>query len=743
MNLVKWFRKNMTKIMAVVVIVILFGFIGGSALTYLLESRIGFRRTVAYFGDNKKITNYDLAIARQELDILKTLRADILLRSQGIRGILLSELLFSEGRSNPILINNIRQAIRTNQFRISDKQILDIYRRTMPADVYWLLLREEAQLVGINVPNIDVGRLLGQIIPQMFEGQTYSQLMSSFVKRMGIPEQKFLTTLGKLLAVFQYAQIICSTENFTSAQIKHIVSWENETIDANVVKFDTTVFAEALTGILDEPNEEKMHEHFEKYKSYFAGDVSKENPYGFGYKLPDRVQLEYIAIKLDDILQIVTPPTQEEAEAYYQKNRKQLFTEQVPSDPNDPNSPLIEQTKSYAEVAGTISEQLLTNKTNSKAEKILLEAKTLTEARLEDANIELENMNSEQFKQLAGDYTAAAEQLGEKYQITIYTGKTGMLTLVDMQADEYLRGLYVTGYGYYPVLLTQLIFSIDELGLGIDFFNIQKPKIFENIGPVKTLLTQMMKDNSGQIMLLTRVIKAIKASEPESINQTFSTNTLELGQNEQQKEKDIYSIKEKVAEDIKKLTALDVTKSKAEEFVALAASNDWDSALSKFNELYGKKEKKDPNDPNTFRLESLKDLRRILNEQIITLSIQNKDNPVARLIINNAKIEKQFVDQLYLLVPQDSNTPDKLPLIMEFKPNMSFYIIKDISVNHLKQQQYEQAKAARLYRENQIQSQNLAAIYFNPENILKRMNFRPAQTNEVATDVNNKPLKQE
>ena len=37
MSLVKWFRKNNTKIMAVVVIVLMVGFIGGSALTSLLQ----------------------------------------------------------------------------------------------------------------------------------------------------------------------------------------------------------------------------------------------------------------------------------------------------------------------------------------------------------------------------------------------------------------------------------------------------------------------------------------------------------------------------------------------------------------------------------------------------------------------------------------------------------------------------------------------------------------------------------
>ena len=110
----------------------------------------------------------------------------------------------------------------------------------------------------------------------------------------------------------------------------------------------------------DQPSEEKMSEHFKKYRTFSAGDINDKNPYGFGYKLPDRVRLEYIAVKLDDVSAVVTPPTEEDAEEYHEKHRKE-FTESVPSDPNDPNSALVERTKSYVEVASTISNFLLKN----------------------------------------------------------------------------------------------------------------------------------------------------------------------------------------------------------------------------------------------------------------------------------------------------------------------------------------------------------------------------------------------
>jgi hypothetical protein len=751
MNLVRWFRKNNTKVMAIVVIVILFGFIGGGTLLEQLSRRR--KETLAYFGPGKKITNFDLDEARRELHVLRMLRTDRLLRGLGLQGVVLGELLFSERSASSVMINGMKQMIRANQYRISDRQIGDIYKRSMPGEVYWLLLREETQLAGIMIPEVDVGRQLAQIMPQLFDGQGYLQIMGLLVEQSGIPENEILATFGKLLAVLFYSQTICSTEAVTTSQIMHMASWENETIDVEFVKLDSAVFAEAQ----EPPDEEKMVEHFDKYKNFFAGDISEDNPYGFGYKLADRVQLEYIAVKVDDISAIVTPPTYEDKWEYYKRHKKQ-FTETIPEDPNDPNSPLVEGIKTYAEVADTISEQLMQDKINSKAEYILQEAETLIEAKLQDASIDLVTASAEQFKQMAGDYKATAEQLSKKHGVKVYAGQTGLLTAADMQEDEYLSRLFITSYGQNPVRLTRIVFSIDELqATELGPFDIPRPRMYQNIGPAEDLVRQMMKETSGQIMAIVRVIKVAEACEPEAIDQTFSKSTLEFEQDQAQQGEEptgsdqkssqtqkIYSVREKVVEDLKKLAAIDTTKSKAKEFIDLVAEGDWDIAVDKFNELYGQKPRQDESDPNVFKLENSRGLQRISSRTLAMLAAQSQGNPGERLFVreaqkwlsvSQAKIERQLIDQLYSLVPQDSNTVDAA-VTMEFKPNMSVYVIKNISVKRLSQEEYQKIKAMRLAREDDIQAQSLAVIHFSPENILKRMKFRPARVPKEPADAN-------
>jgi len=738
MNLVKWFRKNNKKVMAVVVIVIMFGFIGGGTLLQQLSRRAtGLHKTIAYFGDNRKINGSDLSYARRELEILRALRADVLLRNQDMRGILLGELLFTEQRAQAALLNHIKQTIRTYQYRISNKQINDIYRRSVPSSIYWMLLKNEAKLAGISVPNEQAGELLGKVLPQFYNGQTYSQIIRFLMNQYGLPEQRLLDIFSELLAIMQYAQIICSNEDITSSQISRAVANEQETINAELVEFDSAVFASGIK----EPPPGVRQKHFDKYKKFVPSEVSGENPFGFGYKLPDRMQLEYFVVRLDDVAPLISAPTNQEKEDYYNRNRQQMFMEQVPTDPNDPNSPMTDKTKSYAEVIDDITKQLLKNKINAEANRILQEAKTNTEPALEDADIEPEKLTAEKLKEMAGSYKTEAGQLSNKYNIKIYQGQTGLLSPEDMQKNEYLSRLYVEGYGQNPVSLSQIVFAVDDLTASeLGPFDVARPVMYQNIGPLKDLLGSPwagLQDTSGQITAIVRVVRTAKAAEPQSIDQTYSTSSLTLDPNEQLDTEDVYSVREKVIEDLKKLAAMKTAKNKAQEFIDLTAKYGWDSTIDKFNELYGK----DSNAPGIstggknvaepFKLQNLADLRRISKATIQTIAAQSAGNPAAPLFLNARRKQQRFVEKLYSLVPQNSNNVDNLPLMMEFRPDMSFYCIKNISVKRISLQEYEKIKAMRLQREDYIQSESLAAVHFNPENILKRTNFKPVETEEA------------
>jgi hypothetical protein len=721
----------MRKLMAVVVVIIMIGFIGGSYIRQITQRKSWHRQTIAHFNNNEKITNYDRGYAQQELDTLRMLGADYLLRNisvpefgtRDLQPFFLGELLFSDRRISSALTQQTKQMISRVGYRISDSQLYGLYKRQR-SDIYWLLLDKEAQEAGIRVTNEKARNELLKILPELaksipqLKGITYTRLLNSIVNppaganRQGIPEEQVLRTFGKLLAVLDYAKLVCSNEDITAAQIRHNASYREELVDLELVRIKSSIFSDSQ----QEPGGQETEEHFEKYKKYFAGEITEDNPYGFGYKLDDRISLEYIAVKLDDVTKIITKPTQDDLEDFYRQYKNQL-TEQVLSDPDDPNSPIVERTRSYAEVANVIARQLLQTRINNKAERILQDAKSITEAAFEDIDTEVSELTAEQYKKLISDYKTAADKVAEKHNIKVYSGQTDFVTADDMLKDEHLGKLFLTGSGRNFVGLTRIAFAVDEIASSeLGPFEVPNPRMYENIGP--------LKDVSGEIMVLARITKVQKAAEPESINQTLGKRTLVLDETPQKE--DAPTIKDNVINDLKSLAAMDTTKSKAQELIDLVGEKGWDKAIDEFNTLYGNPDKQ-PDEPNVFELELLENLQRLSDGTLEILSFHNTGKPTARFLLAAAKQESIFMDKIFSLVPDDSNTIEKLPMIMEFKPDLGYCCLKSVKIRRLEEQQFETNKARRIYHEGFIQAQSLAAVHFNPENILKRMNFKPVQ----------------
>ena len=320
------------------------------------------------------------------------------------------------------------------------------------------------------------------------------------MEQQGVAQDTIIRAFADLLTVLEYSRLATQNEDVTLNQLKYETMRQQQSLDVNAVQFE----AARLTKKAAEPDNAAIQKHFETYRTFAQNDANEQNPYGFGYRQPARVQLEWMLVELSDVTKQIQTPTAEQTEEFYQKNQKQ-FTKQVLSDPNDPNSPKIAMPLSYAEVAGQIYKQLLDTKVAERAENILITARDAADANLTMANFE--NLTSEQMAELAGDYKAAAESAGKKFGITLYTGKTGLVTAKDLGENEVLGRLMMTGQGRMPTPLVMIVFAVDELKASkLGPFAPAKPRMYESIGPFKDYMQQMVG--------LVRVSGAQKAIRP-------------------------------------------------------------------------------------------------------------------------------------------------------------------------------------------------------------------------------------
>jgi hypothetical protein len=680
MSLVRWFRRNNTKLMAVVVIVIMIGFVGGSYISRL--GRGSPRRTVAYIGTNK-VSNYDLAMAQRQLEILATLGVPLLLSpppSQNaagadLRAAFLGELLFSgQGRSGQAA-RLLRRAISINNYAVSESQLDAIYNPRFASRAYWLMLRTEAERAGVVVSRRKAAQTLGPFLSQVYGAAAYPQVMREIMNRFAAGEKEILDTFGQLMAVLEYARTATDMQAVTRSQTKHSAARQFDTVDAEYVRFD----AASYSGEQPDPAERQVAEHFEKYKGVPAGTYTPENPFGFGYMLEDAVSLEYLAVKLDEVEPTVEPPSAEAVEQYYQAHRGE-FVERYRSDPNDPNSPLASRVRGYAEVANTITDRLLRNAVDTKARRLLEEAEALIGP--------------------SGGYEAAAA-VADKHGLTVYTGRTGLLGAEELSQDRQLAGLYLD-HGGEPVELSRLVLAVEPLGSGAAALpEIDTPGLNETIGP--------LRDYFRRITALVRVLEVRKA-RPPALAESFSVAGLRL---EPQQEDPVFSVRSRVVDDLKLLAAFEQAEKSAGQFLQEAAESGWEAAVEKLNagdETAG-----------TRRLETRSNLARVGAAEAQSLAARAEADPSGRSMLKARRQQALFAERLSELVESGAEASNKL---LAFEPQMSCYAVKSVSRGRLTTADYDKARARTVFIEDFSRSQALAAVHFNPDGIERRTAFR-------------------
>ena len=321
MSLVKLIRKNERKIMGVVVALIMVAFVGAAGLRGCQNRQSGLNRTIGTYLDGK-VTPAIRSQARSEMEILGRLGVkDFLQNQQSMTGVpnfktlLLSQLLFPDLQMGGMIANEMKRSASQGQLKINDEDIESFFSNLnkYPNDIYWILLKSEARQNGYVVGIEEGKQALKQIIPQLSGGRyDAAMLVNQMIADSRLTEKQIVSVFSSLLSVMAYSDAILSNEDVTGDQIRAMIGRMNEKVSAEYVKFSASDYIADQT----EPMAGEIISQFNEYKSFTSGQSTEENPYGFGYKLPGRVQLEYIIVKVDDVRNITAPPQAEEMESY-------------------------------------------------------------------------------------------------------------------------------------------------------------------------------------------------------------------------------------------------------------------------------------------------------------------------------------------------------------------------------------------------------------------------------------------
>ena len=185
----------------------------------------------------------------------------------------------------------------------------------MPTEPHhWMLLVHEARQQGVDVS----AHWADQNASKIWKANDYA--FAKMMKQRDISYERFARMLRHTEIINRYKRFV-TTPSATSEPRLRRHAWENRS-ELTVERI--ALNAEAVVAEVPEPTPAEVKAHFEKYKDVAPG---QSKPFGFGYRHPHQLQLEYLAVELEPILQQLKGRLNQRVDGKLTDEAKQLRVE--------------------------------------------------------------------------------------------------------------------------------------------------------------------------------------------------------------------------------------------------------------------------------------------------------------------------------------------------------------------------------------------------------------------------------
>ncbi|HEX8523352.1 MAG TPA: hypothetical protein VF669_13945, partial [Tepidisphaeraceae bacterium] len=228
-------------------------------------------------------------------------------------------------------------------------------------DLFPLLIKE-AQKMGVTVSRDEVEDVVRNYLPGLTDEDRLDEFRRAIADALTVRN-----------AFLRAASVVKVSEPMRRNELARM----GQMISVNLVEFDAAKFKNNVPA----PTTQQLNDQFTKYRDNLKGSTSATNPFGFGYKYPNRMKLQYVQIPRLEVRRAVEAsrdPRRWEVDAfkYYSTHQNQFPTTQATSQPANQAFSLETQKKSattrpFEEVKGDIRNQLITEETDKLQAQIL------------------------------------------------------------------------------------------------------------------------------------------------------------------------------------------------------------------------------------------------------------------------------------------------------------------------------------------------------------------------------------
>lgn len=567
--------------------------------------------------------------------------------------------------------------------------------------LYYLLLTEESRAQGVRATQDQVNKLISIYQQLRQSGQIRNIPISTILNEFNLIEEDFFAILSDYIGVLVHAQVATRPLALSEAELKSRVFEElgSQSVKGSYVSFDSSMFMEEI----EEPTDEQMLSFFDKYKNGVAGATSEDNPYGFGYMLPARVQVEYLRVDLTALreqeradLESNSRVEQEEMLTKFWLDNRMMFREQMPQEEENPEQPQFrdpEFDEIYSEVEGVYINQ----QARDKAQQALAEAKR-----------QVQSLRS-------GDVQADYEKISENIStdsLKVEYGKTNYFSQESGGPEDLrLAETYKMKSNTPTQSSLELLFQSEPFQQGVTL-NMEAPpvKMYEDITPLETLGRQQ-----ADAALIMRLVGVDFMREPESIEDDGRQGP---AGNEPLPDS---RLRTEVKSDWQSVQAYQKTMEQAREFAVLAREKDWETAITETRS----KLTDDPNQPEFMQplRESTLDSIRQRNQQIRNQMNQMNDNPqLLQMYIDFIESNNEMLRKALKRARKNEDQQEGIA-VLEQPETFRCLVFKGLTVDPPTIEEYNERKPAVARGILNRHQSFLSLIHFNPENIFERNAF--------------------
>ena len=738
MIVMRWFRKNTKKLMAGVVVVLMFAFVIPSVF---FRGQRGRARDITEgtflddAGQECQLTLRMLSDAAAELNVLTSLglnqmtpwlaNLDQFGRVGQIPALVLRQLLFPANQSAG------RNRLALHQM-IADESSLDSQARSeldegierivglssqRQAALYYLLLGNEASRAGIRATDEQISFLIAaRQHPQVIEALGNLSI-PELCRRHGISEQTLEKVVGRFIAILRHGHLATKTLAASDAEIMKTV--RDELGADNVTGSFVTIGAEFFNQDIAAPTEADLQEQFEAYKANSPGESTESNPHGFGYMLDDRVQLEYLKVDLVAAETVIaqefaelTPQEQEEKIERFWATNKQLFRRPV----SEPAGQATDQPQyidpEYDQVAHHARDLWRQREARLRVEQLLNQAKRLS---VKAAGSVADDQSVAPQAAVVSNYAELKSQLSND-ALTVIHDKTEYLTPGRALRHQEFGSSYRMVSNNRLLSLLDTLFDCQPLHEGaVSGLDDPPVEVNQDIGPVISVAA----DGRNVAAYLIRIIGADRQRQPESLADDGRAGP--AGESAPSNSNESL-LRDRAETDWRYVRAYDRALQYAHQFAG-QANDDWQSNLDRANTDLSSQNKDAKSAGDPLGLETLESIR----TQAIQTAAQAASASTAldRRTRQQLDAVQDILQQSAQLARRRAQTEAEGLAVLENPEDFSCLVFKELSVSVATEQQYQQRKALvalQLAEQNQCL---MCLTHFDPVSIEKRNRFEP------------------